>query len=344
MGGNFMNRIGYIDSLKGLSMLMVVAGHIIIFCMLNYDNIFVKHIVLINMPLFFFLNGLVIKKISTGWSERVNAIKKRAVTLIMPFFAWGVLITIFRGATYGEFLSSYFKFGYWYLPVLFQLCLINYLCDVIVNHIPKKNILIETIILFALAWVFLRSCTRFIPTDINCLVDYYQIIEYLPYFFLGILVRRFSIGENIKNHISLWTTLLLILSVVCYIWWDCHSGDETMFVLRICLILLIFTIFIAYDKCGNICVDRMMSMLSQIGRHTLAIYMIQFFLFRYINLHILGTYLFDSHNLMAFFMLVTIVSLIVCYVCIGIEKVIATSKLFSFLLLGKRFASVSQNN
>lgn len=59
-------RIGYIDSLKGLSMLMVVVGHIIIFCTLNYDNEFVRHIVLINMPLFFFLNGLVVKRLQMG--------------------------------------------------------------------------------------------------------------------------------------------------------------------------------------------------------------------------------------------------------------------------------------
>lgn len=67
MGSNIMNgRIGYIDSLKGFSMLMVVMGHIIIFCTLNYENVFVRHIVLINMPLFFFLNGLVVKMIGGG--------------------------------------------------------------------------------------------------------------------------------------------------------------------------------------------------------------------------------------------------------------------------------------
>ena len=76
-------------------------------------------------------------------------------------------------------------------------------------------------------------------------------------------------------------------------------------------------------------------MLALIGRHTLGIYMIQFFLFRYIDLHSIGTYLFESHNFIAFLALVSIVSLLVCYICIAIEKVIATSSLFSFILLGK---------
>lgn len=34
-----MKRIGYVDSLKGLSMLMVVAGHIIIFCALLIEKV-----------------------------------------------------------------------------------------------------------------------------------------------------------------------------------------------------------------------------------------------------------------------------------------------------------------
>lgn len=33
-------RLEYIDQLKGLAMLLVVIGHIIVFCGLGYDNIF----------------------------------------------------------------------------------------------------------------------------------------------------------------------------------------------------------------------------------------------------------------------------------------------------------------
>ncbi len=56
-------RLQYIDQLKGLAMLLVLIGHVIVFCGLGYDNVFMKHIVMMNMPLFFFLNALVINKI-----------------------------------------------------------------------------------------------------------------------------------------------------------------------------------------------------------------------------------------------------------------------------------------
>lgn len=60
---NMTERIQYIDRLKGISMLMVVVGHLILFCEIGNDNQFSRHINLINMPLFFFLNVLVIRNI-----------------------------------------------------------------------------------------------------------------------------------------------------------------------------------------------------------------------------------------------------------------------------------------
>ena len=42
-------RLEYIDQLKGLAMLLVVIGHIIVFCGLGYDNIFIRNITMMNM-------------------------------------------------------------------------------------------------------------------------------------------------------------------------------------------------------------------------------------------------------------------------------------------------------
>jgi hypothetical protein len=53
-------RLDYIDALKGLAMMMVIVGHVFVFCGLGSDNVIIKHIVLLNMPLFFMLNGLVV--------------------------------------------------------------------------------------------------------------------------------------------------------------------------------------------------------------------------------------------------------------------------------------------
>jgi fucose 4-O-acetylase-like acetyltransferase len=47
-------RILYIDALKGFAMLMVLVGHVLVFCGLGHDNTVIDNIVLINMPMFFY--------------------------------------------------------------------------------------------------------------------------------------------------------------------------------------------------------------------------------------------------------------------------------------------------
>lgn len=44
-------RLAYIDRLKGLAMLMVVMGHLMIFCGLGYENPIIDSIVLVNLSL-----------------------------------------------------------------------------------------------------------------------------------------------------------------------------------------------------------------------------------------------------------------------------------------------------
>lgn len=129
-------RINCIDSLKGLAMIMVVAGHLIVFCGLGYDNLYVKNIVMINMPLFLFLNGLVVRKlpvenVSTYFIEKFRKI-------LIPFFAWGIFITIYRNQSYGKYLFDFWKFGYWYLVVLFEFYLIYLILNISLVFLQRK--------------------------------------------------------------------------------------------------------------------------------------------------------------------------------------------------------------
>lgn len=108
-------RLEYIDQLKGLAMLLVVIGHIIVFCGLGYDNIFIRNITMMNMPLFFFLNGLVISE-----KMSLKGLLRKTCQLLLPFFSWGILMTLYRNSTFLDFLFNYWKYGYWYLLVLLE--------------------------------------------------------------------------------------------------------------------------------------------------------------------------------------------------------------------------------
>lgn len=57
-------RHAYIDQLKGISMILVIMGHILLFSGNLEQSPIIDTIVLINMPLFLFLNGLVVRKLT----------------------------------------------------------------------------------------------------------------------------------------------------------------------------------------------------------------------------------------------------------------------------------------
>lgn len=59
-------RINYIDQLKGLAMLLVVMGHVSAFDFFSLETVpgtFLNNIITsLQMPLFFFLSGIVVRK------------------------------------------------------------------------------------------------------------------------------------------------------------------------------------------------------------------------------------------------------------------------------------------
>ena len=333
-----LQRLEYIDQLKGLAMLLVVIGHIIVFCGLGYENTFVKHITMMNMPLFFFLNGLVI-------SELINYrdVIRKIHQILLPFFAWGILIVLYRNSTYSEFLSNYWKFGYWYLLVLFEFFVMQAVLSYINLLINIKKRWWIDIIIFIFLYQALRYAIHFIPADINCYIDYWQFIAYFPYFFLGGFIKRYHLTEKMLQYSSTVITTLLILLIPLYLFW---LKDMYTMVINIALpldiILLLFMIFslLEKDKSNlNYRVSNLIALISVLlsvfGKHTLAIYMIQFFLFRYINLESVFLALYESNNYFAILFVSTLTAISLCYLCILCEYILCRSRILSYILLGR---------
>lgn len=77
------NRIKYIDIAKGLGMLMVVWGHIMIVGRL-YEFVYAIH-----MPLFFFLAGLMFN--NEKYASLLHLLKSRAKSLLLPYVVFSVI-------------------------------------------------------------------------------------------------------------------------------------------------------------------------------------------------------------------------------------------------------------
>ena len=89
-------RIEWVDLAKGVGILLVVYGHVILgihdadigFSGINYD---IQHSVIytVHMPLFFFLSGL----FAIRWVKRDAkvAILQKVKSLLIPYFIWGIV-------------------------------------------------------------------------------------------------------------------------------------------------------------------------------------------------------------------------------------------------------------
>ena len=73
-------RIDWIDTAKGLCMILVIVGHT-----LPYGNLMRNFIFSFHMPAFFFLSGMTFRP--EKYKTCLDYIKKRGRTLILPYFA-----------------------------------------------------------------------------------------------------------------------------------------------------------------------------------------------------------------------------------------------------------------
>lgn len=334
-----MKRLAYIDNLKGLAMILVVMGHIIIFCGLNYDNEYMKNIVMIEMPLFLFLNGLVVKKLPI--LDNVNYLIRKFLQLIIPLLSWGILITLFLHETYTHFWLHYWKYGYWYLLTLFEFYIIYWIIGIIFSFIEYRissTILRNCclILIFVIGYFTVQLGIRFLPEKALSIMSYFQVVDYYPYFFLGVAIKQFNWVKYLMNNVSAVMTILLISVPTVYCFWIKMDNALTEWAIRtLCIMLLYMIAQIFFNRSdGHIC-----RILNSIGKHTLAIYMIQFYLFSTLNFYNLYHMLDQSGNGVILLAVDLVVSILMCYFCILVERLLRTSPILSFLFLGKNLAS-----
>ncbi|CAG1020274.1 hypothetical protein MTYM_00165 [Methylococcales bacterium] len=135
-----INRIPSIDALRGLLILLVVVGHVLQFSSPDYDsNLAFRLIYSFHMPLFIFISGYVSSNDSkTPWLT----LKKRFLSLVIPFFAWLPLTFLWMNYSQGESTISISDFifqvikspdagGLWFLWVLFLLNFLIIICRII---------------------------------------------------------------------------------------------------------------------------------------------------------------------------------------------------------------------
>lgn len=222
----------YIDALRGLTMFLVVVGHIWTFVVQKESAVTAQFFMTFRMPIFFFISGFVGYKSSASFTLKdfgTSVWKKFSMALI-PCFVFFTLYSLcfYPGIAtvvkYGVFDREFFRLclsgksminvfgGYWFVPELFIYFLCYYIVLCLCSLCNKAKY--ASIILFCFAIVhFLMFDFRRISNHIN--FEYEIVSSNILYMSLGILVRQYfnRIERLLRNEwvnaaaIITWITL-----------------------------------------------------------------------------------------------------------------------------------------
>lgn len=299
-------RLVYLDSLRGLAILLVVAGHLIQY---NYDqgiqNPLFNIIYSFHMPLFFFLCGCTrsvyegtIKGEVYSLKNMGNDMLNKFISLIIPSVAWSVLVPLFFQRVH--IISIETLSGYWFLNVLFAIYVFWLLVSYIYSNINLKRLFVTFVLLGVV------SCF---------ILDIYRIpVTYLCFFVAGYFYQRNMLSERIPPFVIALIIVAFLLLVGKYQYGSDIVGSPD----RVWLLLL-------FSSMASISLHWIFSrnnlnnaLLSDLGKYSLGIYLCHYFFVRLTFLEKIQVNLSNVYQLLV----LLIVAVIVSYICIGIQKIV----------------------
>ena len=185
-----MKRFAYFDQMKGVAILFVVIGHVLIFSFGTSDNSVFHMLTIFHMPVFFYISGyLAYRNIPTmkDWCQRLW---KKTHALLFPYLIFAGLYSFFRGK---DFLHLLRVGGaeYWFLYILFLLTAFFMIYELLVKHLKHP-------ILYVAAWLMPYSLLVYVQHRygdiggaINLLVAYYR------FYLLGYLCKKYAPFNNL---------------------------------------------------------------------------------------------------------------------------------------------------
>lgn len=113
-----MKRIPELDYMKGLAMMMVVMGHVLLFSLKVDHTALIAIINICEMPLFFAVSGyLSHKEREEDFKKAMSRLLVRSRTLLVPLVIWSIVLNICDEKIMFS-LSMVYRGGYWFFVAL----------------------------------------------------------------------------------------------------------------------------------------------------------------------------------------------------------------------------------
>lgn len=319
-----MERLHYIDNLKGFLILLVILGHCIQATDMDYDhNVLFRYIYSFHMPLFMCVSGFVSYKPNMKW----QTVRKRFKQLMIPFLSWAVVSCCIR-LDLTLFLSKIMHpdTGLWFLWALFFIVLLMKLSDSLCSRLNVKLEYIVFVVSLLLAGIMVTLKFK--------LFGFQFIAWYLPFYAIGYFGRKYqNLWEKQGHKVAL---CLFVLFLFMAYWWMRKDAPLFLpqnshviynyvykFAVAIVAIAALVPLFRYY-------IDDKMLMITKLGGVTLGIYAIYQTILAILQPYFDIEFLQSHYGVYMFILSITVLA--ISYLC---YMLINSNRYLSLLFLGK---------
>ena len=350
-------RLGWLDALRGFTMLLVVTNHVALksFGMQIRWSTALQFFLLFRMPLFFFISGFLAYKASRIWNARTLGeltLKKLRVQIIPTAVFFLLFLAMIPTTPFinslNEALASSMKAGYWFTLVLLYMLLTFYIFSYVESKICRGPFLI--ILLFIVSLCLFETC--YLPRQFswamghkgppNEFMNYSSLVEmirYFPFFLYGAIVHRYwDRAQRLMD--SRWffplVVLLALITTLEVIKWHYFRLEWASLPHTLAMFLLLTIVFMFFRHYSEFFSDKtaLGRGLQFIGRRTLDIYLLHYFFLP--KLPMVGEFFrVNRHNFILDTTAALAVALVVVAFCVITSLLLRVSPFLKKYLFGR---------
>lgn len=297
-----------LDYAKGFAILLIVIFHIYGYTG-RHNSLVYSFCQNVQIVIFIFVSGVLL-----GKSNKKISIYSKATRLLVPFVSFYIIWGIIDYHNLSLFLFDEFKYGYWFILVLFEIILIF----VFLSYI-SSTAKISSLILHAFFFAILSLYEFFFPRNsiLNILLCTNLVWHYYPFFLIGVYLWRINHLMVLKYTPAYF--VIFILSQYCYFTYGMRSLAPVCNLFGLLFFMSFFMNRILPFK----------KTIAQFGVFSMQIYLLHFILLSFVY-----QYIPLQDNCWIEFLLYLVLSIIMIIFIMFISRIIMRNKWASFLLFG----------
>ena len=331
-------RIGYIDAMRGFTMFLVVLGHVVALCwQLGPDTPSLHHyFTQVRMPMFFFISGFVLYKagVMWNWQQIVSFFKKKIpVQLISPFIFFVLFLHVSHVSLYDGVMDKT-KAGYWFTLVLLEYYVFYATVRFAVRGCWASWILAALgVLMYCFCWPTMTVHNQ-TADNFLALISAHQ-WRFFLFFVLGTFTKQYF------DKVQQWLDSKWLLPVCIAIYFGVNVFSDVLPVkivlfkglLALTGLVILFSFFRQKQALFSQ-QTRLGRTMQYVGRRTLDIYLIHFFLLpRYLS----EFTLFKDYPMPIIeFAVSSLIAIIIIAACLLISNIIRLSPTLARFLFGAK--------